>query len=105
MSVDLTMTGNSLGGGERGEGAAWALIPSIFPKLDWLMIPGEGGDDMLVLPWSELERVLGNRLEAVDEDAFFVPGQEDMGTGVVARLRGAAASARTLERPPSNLEL
>lgn len=81
-----------LGGGERGEGAAWGLIPSIFPKLDWLMIPSESGDDMLVLPWSELERVLGARFERVGEDAFFVPGEEDMGAEVVARLREAASS-------------
>lgn len=76
--------------GERGEGAAWALIPSIFPKLDWLLIPGNDPDDLLELPWSELERVIGHQMESVGSDRYYLPGQEELGTGLVADLRDAS---------------
>lgn len=87
--------------GERGEGAAWALIPSIFPKLDWLLISGDDPDELLELPWSELERVIGHQMESVGSDRYFLPGQEDLGAELIADLRRASTLRKKTrdERP------
>lgn len=77
-------------GGENGEGAAWALIPSIFPRLDWLLIPADGTDDLLELPWSEMERIIGDHMESIGSKGFFLPGKDELGAEKVSALRASA---------------